>query len=803
MKYSTPLSLLLWFCIPVMGPSQTVTKQFEQTRYDIKDLHMPDTLHGWAAGLAHWDTAQHKRTSTILKTSDGALSWTAQTVPSQADLWDIHFTDLLHGWAVGDSGTILHTKDGGENWAPQVVSNLHPFKSVFFTDSSSGWAVANEAIHFNYSNEPDAWQGGIWHTADGGQTWTEQEFPAKAGFIHRLYFQDHLRGWAVGIKNDSINVFVDTYGVAYFTDDGGQTWVEKFNSQLELVFTDIDFVDDKKGWLVGFASSSSENGGNIFRTTDGGDSWTRIAEAANETLWQVDFIDSLKGYACGSKYAAAWGPPVLRTNDGGESWEMIRMEEHNDNGLYGMVVFDGSVMAMGDKGYLVQSLDPWGDIGDFSGVDLFTQRLIDTLYEFEDIFFIDLSRGWVAGRKSIGPQTWAQTIMHSDDGGWIWKEQYSFISESMWTNTLRLNAIQFVSPTTGWACGHVVDVGPALTSGMLHTVDGGNTWEQQATGIGFGQLVDLFMFDAQHGWALTDAQNRPPESTEGYVQALKTTDSGATWELINTNQAGLITIGTAIRTGSLFFQDTNKGWILGAQCNLYKTEDGGDTWATVPLPLDWTNTYDIVFSSDKKGTTCGESVFHTEDGGDQWAEFPSINSQFTDMHFTDSIHGWMVGEWGNIYRSKDGGSTWEPFDHDATSAALKSVIFSDPQNGWAAGRGGTIIKIENTGSTMIPDEPASREGKLLSQNYPNPFSDYTVINYQLTVADRVTLTIYDLTGRKISRLVDDFKPSGTYSITWDGRDQSGDQVPPGMYVYQIRTGFMTESRTMIRTIIHL
>ncbi len=181
--------------------------------------------------------------------------------------------------------------------------------------------------------------------------------------------------------------------------------------------------------MVGFASRSSENGGNIFRTADGGESWTRIAEAANETLWQVDFIDSLKGFICGSKYGAAWRPPVLRTTDGGKNWEMIRMQEHDENGLYGLEVFDGSIIAMGDRGYLVHSPNPWGDISDYDLEDLFTQRLIDTLYEFEDIFFIDQNRGWVVGRKSIGPQDWAQTIMYSNDGGWTWKEQYSFISQ--------------------------------------------------------------------------------------------------------------------------------------------------------------------------------------------------------------------------------------------------------------------------------------------------------------------------------------------------------------------------------------
>ncbi len=796
MKHSALLCLLLWISFHLMSSAQTITKQFEQTKYDIKDLHMLDSLHGWATGLAHWDTAKHQRTGTILKTADGGDSWIPQQVPGEDDLNDIHFTGMLHGWAVGDSGTIIHTNDGGQNWIRQTINTIHNFSSVFFTDSLKGWAVANEPIHYSF-DEPDAWKGRVWNTTDGGSNWSEQQLPAKAGLMHCLNFQNDLRGWAVGVKNDSLYTFVDTYGVAYLTEDGGQTWVEKFNPELELVFTDIDFVDNK-GWIVGFASRSSENGGNIFRTMDGGENWTRIAEAANETLWQVDFIDSLKGFVCGSKYGAAWGPPVLRSTDGGENWEMIRMEEHNGNGLYGLAVFDSSLMALGDGGYLAQSSNPWGDTSNYDLEDLFTQRLIDTLYEFEDIFFIDQTRGWVVGRKSIGPQEWAQTILYSDDGGWTWKEQYSFQSMTLWRTTLRLNAIQFVNASIGWACGFVVDVGSSQTSGMLHTVDGGITWEQQATGVEYGQLVDLFMFDEQNGWALTDAKYRPPEFTEGYVQALKTTNSGDTWELINTGQTGLITIGFAIRTGSLFFHNVDTGWILGARCNLYKTADRGSTWSTVPLPLDWTNTYDINFSSDSRGTTCGESVFYTQDGGDQWSEFPSINSQFTDMHFTDSIHGWMVGEWGNIYRSFDGGSTWDPFDHNATSAALKAVTFSDDMNGWAAGRGGTIIKIDNS-ATGIKFPSFGKTSQLQIENYPNPFASQTTISFHLTQPGMTRLTIYDLSGRNISMLVNEIRPAGTHNIRWDGTDDAGKQVSPGVYICKMISGAEMKSKIIILT----
>lgn len=780
MNYSYVIYFWLIICICRTSSAQVITKLFEQTKYDIKKLYMFDANLGWAVGEAHWDPLQYDLMSTILKTTNGGGTWVTQSIPEDNNLWDLHFINMFYGWAAGDSGTILRTMDGGESWMKQSTGTEHNFKSAFFSDSLLGWAVANEPIHFNPFDEPDAWKGRVWSTSDGGATWSEQNFPADAGLIHCLYFQDNQKGWALGVKNESIDVFVDTYGVAYFTENGGQTWVEKFNPELKLVFTDIDFADDQKGWIVGFASSSSENGGTIFRTTDGGENWFRIAE--NETLWQVDFIDSLKGYACGAKYGAAWGPPVIRTTDGGKNWEKIRMEEHDGQALYGLAVFQDTVIAMGDEGYMAYSTNPWGDYGEHYGEELFTQTLIDTLYEFEDIFFIDEIRGWVAGRKSIGPHEWVQTILHTGDGGRNWKEQYTFRSDLWMSHTLRLDAVQFVNATEGWASGHVVDVGSSQTSGILHTNDGGKTWQQQANGVSKGEIVDLFFFDDQNGWALTNSRSSP----DLFIQLLKTTDSGVSWDLINTGQPGLITIGSAIRSGSVFFQDVNTGWVLGAQCDLIKTEDGGKTWSEVPLPEEWVNTYDIVFNSEQRGIICGETIFQTQDAGDQWSENHLIDRSFTDIYFADSINGWMVGEWGNIYHTRDGGDNWTAIDHTASNAALKAVTFCDTQNGWAAGRSGTIIKIDNPDVSGVYDSSDGKNAHLLIRNYPNPFSTQTTINYRLTQSGRVTLIIYDLSGRKIFMLVDDFRPAGIHTVHWDGRDNLGRKVSSGVYICKLK-----------------
>ena len=71
----------------------------------------------------------------------------------------------------------------------------------------------------------------------------------------------------------------------------------------------------------------------------------------------------------------------------------------------------------------------------------------------------------------------------------------------------------------------------------------------------------------------------------------------------------------------------------------------------------------------------------------------------------------------------------------------------------------------------------------LEQNYPNPFNPETTISFQLPNAGHVTLAVYDLLGRKVKILVDEFKTGGKYDITFNG-----DEFASGIYFYRIKAG---------------
>ncbi|MBD3403353.1 T9SS type A sorting domain-containing protein, partial [candidate division GN15 bacterium] len=85
----------------------------------------------------------------------------------------------------------------------------------------------------------------------------------------------------------------------------------------------------------------------------------------------------------------------------------------------------------------------------------------------------------------------------------------------------------------------------------------------------------------------------------------------------------------------------------------------------------------------------------------------------------------------------------------------------------------------------------------LHQNYPNPFNPSTQISFTLPVRTEVTLEIFNILGRRVTTLVDDTRPAGTYTVEWNGADTDGNPVATGIYFYRLHTDLFMQSRKMI------
>lgn len=85
----------------------------------------------------------------------------------------------------------------------------------------------------------------------------------------------------------------------------------------------------------------------------------------------------------------------------------------------------------------------------------------------------------------------------------------------------------------------------------------------------------------------------------------------------------------------------------------------------------------------------------------------------------------------------------------------------------------------------------------LNNNYPNPFNPTTNISFSISENSNVVLTIYNSLGEKIRTLVDNYFTTGNYTSQWNARDDFGEKVQSGVYIYQLVADNFTDSKRMI------
>ncbi|MHB1285091.1 MAG: WD40/YVTN/BNR-like repeat-containing protein [Leptospirales bacterium] len=197
--------------------------------------------------------------STIWRIQEKTGSWTKIPSPVSDDLYKMVFVDPDKGFIVGDDGVILSTADGGKSWI-RVAS---PIQNVFlqdidFPDARTGYIVGEK--------------GSLLTTRDGGRTWKALPSPTGQN-LYAVYFRDALHGWVAG------------WGKTFLeTRDGGRTF-----SPVPLSIPRVTRQDPSFNALWGHGKEVVLAGdhGLLYRSSDGGQSFRRIALPAERDLYGI------------------------------------------------------------------------------------------------------------------------------------------------------------------------------------------------------------------------------------------------------------------------------------------------------------------------------------------------------------------------------------------------------------------------------------------------------------------------------------------------------------------------------------
>lgn len=367
------------------------------------------------------------------------------------------------------------------------------------------------------------------------------------------------------------------------------------------------------------------------------------------------------------------------------------------------------------------------------------------------VFFLDESIGWAVGNN---------VVLKTTDSGDNWT-QIQLSGNN--------NSVFFTNNYIGWVCNS--------DGKILKTTDGGNNWVINYS-LENLELTSISFLDENIGIAA------------GYNRTiLVTSDGGENWdERLSHSYDHLLK--TYIYSADLMF-------VIGGNGLVYKSTDSGENWDSLNVGMP-NALYGISFISPSTGFVfgCCGAYFKTTDSGDTWENHDYITTGdiLYSSDFVDVNNGWAVGELGWLLKTTDAGDTW--FENGPeTNEEFRSIFFVNGNVGYVVGSNGTILKTLNGGgsSTNISeDEKSNPVTFYLSQNYPNPFNPQTVIGFKLPVSGNVLLKVYNLLGKEVATLVNEYKPAGSYEINFDASTLSS-----GIYFYKLVTGSFSETKKMI------
>lgn len=695
-------------------------------------------------------------------------------LPQGNDLQNLEYIGDNQLLGVSYEGTAIRSADGGATWSIcNTGEELFPLE-MDFVNASVGCGFISI-----YSWAADSLENTIVRTTDGGQSW-QPVYHNPHATLYDITFPTETSGWAIGKLDTSYNLLL------VHTTDGGLTWNEQYGDSLYHP-RHAFFLNEQEGWI-----SASHL---ILHTTDGGQNWQRY-ESDYFMYFDLCFLDSQNG----------WGTSfdeIYRTSDGGQTWTPLSVPSIPTEMLKATAVLDENTI------WTVSSTDGVHDISDhiiytMDGGQSWMRYDYGSTSRLEDIVFADPQRGWICGDNGL--------VLQTEDGGATWTRRCGNTE----TEGTYFSNIDFVDTHNGW----MVTNGGSLADQIMHTTDGGITWETQYSDPSFAfydvaalSLTNIWVagnsvLHSTNGgadWSTVDVSTTammyydivcPNEQViwlysegQGGHHVHRSIDGGATWD---THEAPFVWKYNGMAAG-----DANNVWVTEwadrlDEGHVYHSADGGVTWETQADDLGF---LDGIYFVDAMNGWAGSwpGLVHTTDGGAHWTTVDvDFHFQTELIKFIDPLNGWVISPY-NAFRTQDGGETWQAFNHFAGPRII-DIDFVDADHVWICGWYGTLLYFD--GTTIDTPEPTvepAPSSYLLRQNFPNPFNPTTTISFTLPQTGLTSLVIYDLLGRTVQTLIDRPLAAGSYYIPWNA-----ETLPSGVYFYRLTSGnFSAVKKTIL------
>lgn len=633
---------------------------------------------------------------------------------------------LYAGTKLGSSAQIYKTTNSGDNWSEVYSSTTVEIKDIKVDPFSSSTVYA-------------ATSQGVLKSTNSGSSWS-----AVNSGIADL----DAKSIVVDNQSPSNRVYVGTTGAFYISTDGGSSWSDQ-STGSELMSVGGMAVYNNNVYYV------SGNNTTVLtaKRSSSGSVWEPIANQIisgtffNGKDLKIDPYNSSLLYAAG-KNSDSYGPKVLKSTNAGVSWNTIYQpiwDPYSDHAANTIFV-EGSFVCIGTH---------------------YTNLVNST------------------------------PVMYSTNSGSSWNVPNPYPATHIFTLGY--------DPANSYMYAGGGEIEPHVCPAVFKSTYLASSWNEVSICNIVEAVTNQIVVDPD-GYDIVYAMGTNP------TFLYKSTNYGSTWTAISVPGDGTAyssLVHHPFRTQTIYLSRNRGGW------EVMQSIDGGTNWSTISTGLPSTNEIkQLVF--DTELTNWPRYLYASTAGGVYkldlqpfapknvvvanyynnprvtWATNPETDlaanpyKVFRKIIATD---GSLIQDWrliatvsGTSYIDNTIGVMPKPYQYviyykmTATDLAGTQSDYSNT----------TQISVHDLfwkqGGTENQDLPKP-DVFLLSQNHPNPFNPSTTINYQLPEDSHVMIKVFDMLGRDVATLVDEYKTVGYHNVQFDGSKFSS-----GIYIYKMVAG---------------
>jgi photosystem II stability/assembly factor-like uncharacterized protein len=682
---------------------------------------------------------------------------------------------------------------------------------------------------------------GILKTTDGGTTWT-----------HSLDWSYEQRGGVWAVRVDPLTpstVWAATTEGVYKSTDAGSTWVQKL---AVIMAMDLRVHQTSPDTVIAACGNLGSPGRGIFRTIDGGDTWSQITAGGIPPgfLGKIQFGVAAQDpdylYASignGFEYPDdgnhfTW---LFRSPDFGETWVLRNTTDYSK--WQGWYAHDVAVHPVHLNTVICIGIDIWKS---GNGGATLTQKS-----DFSGYYSGILPAGGPEGPPNyshadhhdvVWHPTDPNTIYFTNDGG-IFRttdggETFAGLNGGYQTTQFYNGTVS--SPTDpDFYMGGLQDNSSAIYRGgpewQAHLLGGDGGWcavNRVNQNIVYATAQWLLVGRSVNGgnnwlWVsppdlggpvaflapIVISRPNPQILYAGSNYVFKTFDGGNLWYV---GQGGTEIDGNAILL--LAVADSNDDVLYVAtypvvsRGRVHVTTDGGSTFSEITGSLPDRYPGDMIVDPTDEAivylTMSGfgsSHVFKSTNTGASWTDIdagvlPDVptTAVAVDPMFPGHVY---VGNDIGVYFTADDGANWVQLDAGLPEAVLVNDLSISPADRTlrVATHGQGVFQHDLLGTAVGVETLVSTAAALtLHPAAPNPFRDATTVRFEVPRAGRVELAIFDTRGARVRTLTDDARSAGVHEVAWDGRDESGRRVAAGAYFFRLRAGEETAGGKVLR-----